>query len=433
MKIYPISLGCPKNQSVLEERLEMLRGLGHSIVTDPSVADVALINTCTFIAPATVESVETTVFLKREFPHLKIVFTGCVVQRYGKDSIERELPEVDVILDPDNLEEWKEVFQEFPRGDTLDKDEYPDIPFTLTFPYAYVYISHGCSSSCSYCTIPSFKGRQRSIPIDVIVNKIKRLENAGYKEAILVAQDVAAYGLDKGKFLLPHLLSEIHKNTKSILIRLLYLNPKYFRDKLMRSIASFERLVPYFDIPVQHLHSDVLRLMNRGYGYGDIVKILEGVYKYWQDPAIRTTLMVGFPGEEEEHFQFMKDKITTLPFDWIGVFQFVPEDGTPAASMEQVPDDVKERRYREILDVVIPYVDKRARRWVGKDVKAVVTEVITLSTGEVEDTGYPIFCAPEIDKIIRIKNGDVGDIGQIVDVRITDYKGDIYEGEIVGT
>lgn len=433
MKIYPVSLGCPKNQSVLEERLDMLRKLGYSVVSDPSIADIALINTCTFIAPATVESVETTVSLKKEFPHLKIVFTGCVVQRYGKENIERELPEVDVILDPDDIGEWEEVFQNFPRGDTLDKDEYPNMPFTLTFPYAYVYISHGCSSSCSYCTIPSFKGEQRSLPVDIIVKKIQRLEDAGYREAILVAQDVAAYGLDKGKFLLPHLLSEIHKNTNSIFIRLLYLNPKYFRERLMKDIAAFERLVPYFDIPVQHLHSNVLRLMNRGYGYEDIVQILESVYKYWSEPAIRTTLMVGFPGETEEYFQFMKEKITTLPFDWIGVFQFIPEDGTYAASMDQIPGDVKERRYRELLDVVIPYVDKRARRWVGKDVKAVVTEVITRASGEVEDTGYPLFCAPEIDKIIRVKNGDVGDIGQVIDVRITDYKEDVYEGEIIGT
>ncbi len=433
MKIYPVSLGCPKNQSVLEERLEILKKLGHSVVSDPSVAEVALVNTCTFIAPATVESVETTVSLKKEFPHLKIVFTGCVVQRYGKENIARELPEVDVILDPDDIEEWKKVFQTLPRGDVLDKDEYPDMPFTLTFPYAYVYISHGCSSACSYCTIPSFKGRQRSIPIDVIVNKVKRLEDAGYKEAILVAQDVAAYGLDKGEFLLSHLLAEIHKNTKSILIRLLYLNPKYFRDHLIKSISSFERLVPYFDIPVQHLHSDVLRQMNRGYGYEDIIKILENVYSYWNGPAIRTTLMVGFPGETDKHFQFMKEKITTLPFDWIGVFQFIPEEGTPAASMDQISDTVKERRYRELLDVVVPYVDERARRWVGKEVRAIVTEVITLASGDVEDLGYPLFCAPEIDKLIRIKNGDVADIGQVVNVRIIDYKGDIYEGEIIGT
>jgi ribosomal protein S12 methylthiotransferase len=430
VKIYPVSLGCPKNQSVLEERLDMLRGMGHEVVSDPAIADVAIVNTCTFIAPATVESVETTVSLKEQYPHLKVVFTGCVVQRYGKEAIHKEIPEVDIILDPDNLEEWNDIFWQFPRGEELDADEYPRIPFTLTFPYAYVYIAKGCSSSCSYCTIPSFKGPQRSIDIDVIVNKVKKLENAGYKEVVLVAQDVAAYGIETGKKKLPELLKALHDNTKEVLFRLLYLNPKYFRNDLMKQISVFDRLVPYFDIPVQHLHTDVLKLMNRGYGYHEIESILDSVYQYWKDPAIRTTLMVGFPGETEEHFYFMKERITTLPFDWIGVFQFVPEEGTTAYDMPQISDDIKQRRHDELVDVVSKYVDKRAMRWVGKNSQAIVTEVISRDSGEVLDIGYPMFCAPEIDKIIEITNGDVGDIGQVVDVYIEDYRDDVYVARI---
>ncbi len=430
MKIYPVSLGCPKNQSVLEERLNMLCDMGHDVVSDPSIADIAIVNTCTFIAPATIESIETTISLKEQYPHLKIVFTGCVVQRYGRENIATEIPEADIIIDPDNLDEWTKVFSQFPRGDVLDTEEYPHIPFTLTFPYAYVYIAKGCSSACSYCTIPSFKGPQRDIDVDVIVNKVKRLEEAGYKEVVLVAQDVAAYGIETGQKKLPALLKALHDNTKNILFRLLYLNPKYFRDDLMRKISMFERLIPYFDIPVQHLHTDVLKLMNRGYGYPEIENLLNAVYRYWREPAIRTTLMVGFPGETDEHFEFMKEKIVKLPFDWIGVFQFIPEEGTPAYDMVQVPDDVKQRRYDELIDVVSSYVDKRALRWVGKQSRAIVTEVISHDTEEVIDVGYPIFCAPEIDKVIEIRNGDIGDIGQIVNVYIEDYRDDVYVAEV---
>ncbi len=429
MKIYPVSLGCPKNQSILEERLELIRNYGHEIVSDPSIADVALINSCTFIAPATIESVETTISLKNSYPHLSIVFTGCVVQRYGKENVREELPEVDVVLDPEDLEKWKEFFSTKVSGDEIDRREYPHIPFTLTFPYAYVHVAHGCSSACTYCTIPSFKGQQRSLPIRSIVDKVKRLEEAGYREVILVAQDVAAYGLDSGTSL-PELLRYLHNSTKEILFRLLYLNPKYFRPYLIKQVSAFERVVPYFDVPVQHLHTEVLKLMNRGYGYKEIIEMVDSIYKYWKDPAIRTTLMVGFPGETEEYFNFMKKEIINIPFDWIGVFEFIPEEGTVAYNMEQLNPQIKHQRYEELLSVVSNYVEKRAMRWIGKRSKAIVTEIVSYDNGITFDVGYPVFCAPEIDKLVQIKNGDISDIGKLVDIVIEDYKDDVYVARI---
>jgi len=430
LRIYPVSLGCPKNQSVLEERLTLLINMGHEVVLDPSIADVAVVNTCAFVEPATIESISTVVSLRQDYPHLKIFFTGCVPQRYGKQMVKEELEEIDFIADPDNIEDWLTVFDSFPRGDILDKDNFNDMPFTLTFPYAYVYISKGCSSACSYCTIPSFKGPHVSIPIDEIVRKVTALEEAGYKEVVLVSQDVAAYGIDVGGFMLPNLLEELHRHTREILFRLLYLNPKYFRKKIIEEISHFERLVPYFDIPVQHIHSDILKMMNRGYTYENIVEILDTLYQYWTQPAVRTTLMIGFPGETDVHFQFLKDRIVKLPFDWIGVFKFLPEVGTPAYNMEQVPDKVKEERYNEIIKVVADYVEKRAYRWVGKVTQAIITEVISYDSDNVVSVGYPIFCAPEIDKVVHVINGDISDIGNVINVLIEDYNNDIYVARV---
>ncbi len=428
VRLYPVSLGCPKNHALLELLLSSIRASNPSVqvVLDPGDADFIVINSCGFIAPAVLETVETAIQLRTSYPDKKIILTGCVPQRFGVDEVKVDLPEVDFVLDVWDIEGWRRVLG------LQRKLHFTDHPYPLTFPYAYVNIGEGCSLRCSYCTIPLFKGDYVSRPLEAILEHVLSLEDKGYVEAILVSQDCASYGVDWSFDLtLLDLLNRLHDATEDILFRVLYLNPRFLKPVWLQKMAELERFIPYFDIPVQHLSDRVLQSMRRGYTFDHIVRLVDSIREVYGDrAAIRTTLMVGFPTETDKDFEKMLDRVQSLSFDWIGVFRFYPEDGTLAAGMPQLPEEEIERRYKVAREFVRNIVEKRARRWVGKRAKMVVTNVLE-DGHRVADYGYPLFCAPEIDKVAIVENGDLSDMGGVVKIEITDYADDVFRGRIV--
>jgi len=426
--IYPISLGCPKNHALLELLLASIKASDPEVqvVLDPSDAEFILINSCGFIAPAVSETIETVLQLRREYPDKKIILTGCVPQRYGVSKVRAELSEVDFVLDIRDLSGWQKALglRRIPR--------FTNRPYALTFPYAYVNIGEGCSLRCSYCTIPLFKGDYVSRPVEEVLEHVLFLEKQGYAEAILVSQDCASYGID-GAFevTLKDLLRRLYRETERIMFRVLYLNPRFMRIDWLEDMASLDRFIPYFDIPVQHLSDRVLASMKRGYTFSDIVSLVDAIRKvYGERAAIRTTLMVGFPTESDDDFKLMLERTQELSLDWIGVFRFYPEDGTVAATMPQLPEDEIEHRYKIASEFVRDLVEQRATRWIGKRTKMVVTNVLQDGT-YVLDYGYPLFCAPEIDKVAIVEHGDFSDIGEVVDIEITEYSNDVFRGRVL--
>ena len=430
VRLYPVSLGCPKNHALLELLLSSIKASNSDIhiVLDPDDADFFVINSCGFIAPAVLETVETAIQLRNSYPDKKIILTGCVPQRFGVNEVKSELPEVDFVLDIWDTAGWKRILG-------LQHDLYiAKRPYPLTFPYAYVNIGEGCSLRCSYCTIPLFKGDYVSRPLEDILEHVRSLEDNGYVEAILVSQDCASYGVDLSFDLtLPDLLSKLHDATEDILFRVLYLNPRFLRPEWLRRMSKLERFIPYFDIPLQHLSDRVLQAMRRGYTFEHVVRIVDSIREVYGDRAtIRTTLMVGFPTETDRDLEEMLDRVQSLSFDWIGVFRFYPEDGTPAANMPQLPEKEISHRYEIVQEFVRDIVEERAKRWIGKRVKMVVTNVLE-NGHRVADYGYPLFCAPEIDKVAIAENGDFSDMGGVVEIEITDYGEDVFRGRVVGS
>lgn len=430
-KVGMISLGCPKNQVDAEHMLAMMDAEGWEIVDYVDGCDVVIVTTCGFIDDAKKEAIENIldmVELKKEGVISKIIVTGCLAQRY-KDEIVKEIPEVDAVVGIGANGDIIKTVEEVMSGvDTIEK--YPpqcELPLEgqriLTTPqyWAYLKIGEGCSNRCTYCTIPSIRGNMRSRSMENVIDEAKQLAELGVKELILIAQDTTSYGLDLyGELKLPELLNELCKINSIEWIRLLYCYPDRITDELIETMKNQEKIVNYIDLPLQHADDKILKAMNRRGDQALIRSVISKLRSEIPDVVIRTTFIVGFPGEGEEEFETLAEFVNEIEFDRLGVFTFSPQEGTSAYDMDnQVEDDVKTRRGEVIMQDQYSIMEEKNNEKIGKTYKVVVEDYDGYSDSY---TGRTYMDAPEIDGLVKFTSHKDLDIGDFVDVEIFDIE-----------
>ncbi|WP_457621432.1 30S ribosomal protein S12 methylthiotransferase RimO [Persephonella sp.] len=430
MKIGVISLGCPKNLVDTELVLGKLKTGDVQIVSDLNDAEVILINTCGFIDEAKEESINTILEVARlkENGNKKIVVTGCLVERYKKD-LEKEIPEVDMFID---LKE--ELLIPEKLGIKTDSFTSPYQKRLLTTPKhtAYLKISEGCDHTCGFCAIPLIRGKHRSRTIDDIVKEAERLADLGVKELNIVSQDTSYYGTDiYGKPMLWELIDRLERIEGIKWIRLYYLYPTTVTEDFIKRIADSEKVVKYFEMPIQHTEDRILKDMMRGYRKNRIEKILEWKDKYIPEAAVRSAVIVGFPTETEKDFENMKDFIKQAGFDWLGVFKYSHEEGTPSyLEMEDtVSEEEKIRRKNELMLIQERITEEKNRSLIGKEMEVLIDgfseEWDTLPVGRTYRSAF------EIDGIVYIETDRSVKVGDFAKLKIKDLA-DSYDlvGEI---
>lgn len=438
-KIGMISLGCPKNQVDAEHMLALMDAEGWEIVDYVDGCDAVIVNTCGFIDDAKKEAIENIldmVELKKEGVISKIIVTGCLAQRY-KDEIVKEIPEVDAVIGIGANGDIIKTVEEVMSGvDTIEK--YPpqcELPLEgqriLTTPqyWAYLKIGEGCSNRCTYCTIPSIRGNMRSRSMENVIDEAKQLAESGVKELILIAQDTTSYGLDLyGELKLPELLNELCKINSIEWIRLLYFYPDRITDELIETMKNQEKVVNYIDLPLQHADDKILKAMNRRGDQALIRNVISKLRTEIPDAVIRTTFIVGFPGEGEEEFETLAEFVNEIEFDRLGVFTFSPQEGTPAFDMEdQVDEDIKTRRGEVIMQDQYSIMEEKNNEKIGKTYRVVVEDYDGYSDSY---TGRTYMDAPEIDGLVKFTSHKDLDIGDFVDVEIFDVEDYDLIGEV---
>lgn len=438
-KIGMISLGCPKNQVDAEHMLALMDAEGWEIVDYVDGCDAVIVNTCGFIDDAKKEAIENIldmVELKKEGVISKIIVTGCLAQRY-KDEIVKEIPEVDAVIGIGANGDIIKTVEEVMSGvDTIEN--YPpqcDLPLEgqriLTTPHywAYLKIGEGCSNRCTYCTIPSIRGNMRSRSMENVIDEAKQLAESGVKELILIAQDTTSYGLDLyGELKLPELLNELCKIDSIEWIRLLYCYPDRITDELIETMKNQEKVVNYIDLPLQHADDKILKAMNRRGDQALIRNVISKLRTEIPDVVIRTTFIVGFPGEGEEEFETLAEFVNEIEFDRLGVFTFSPQEGTPAFEMEdQVDEDIKTRRGEVIMQDQYSIMEEKNNEKIGKTYRVVVEDYDGYSDSY---TGRTYMDAPEIDGLVKFTSQKDLDIGDFADVEIFDVEDYDLIGEV---
>ena len=424
-----VSLGCAKNRVDTELMLGILENNGFAISADEAQADVLIVNTCGFIEPAKEESIDTLLELaqyKQAGKLQLLVATGCLVQRYEKELL-AALPEVDLLLGVNQYERLPQAIREALQGKRASycADDYHILSgdrVLTTPPYmAYVRIADGCDNRCTYCAIPLIRGGFRSRPMDDILSEMKTLADGGVREHILIAQDTSRYGMDTyGRSMLPDLLARAADIPGVRWLRVLYCYPDEVDDRLLEVMASHDTICKYIDLPLQHAHPAILQKMNRR---GDIEAVKAYLHKARSMGfTLRTTMIVGFPGETEEHFNTLMTFIQEVQFDWLGAFAFSPEDDTPAAQMpDQVPDTVKEARLDALMRAQQEISLARNQLRIGQTVTALVETVGEDGTAVARTAGE----APDADGVCRILDARDVQPGAFVRVRIADA--DVYD------
>lgn len=430
-KVGMISLGCPKNQVDAEHMLALMDAEGWKIVDYVDGCDVVIVNTCGFIDDAKKEAIENIldmVELKKEGVIGKIIVTGCLAQRY-KEEIVKEIPEVDAVIGIGANGDIIKTVEEVMSGvDTIEN--YPpqcELPLEgqriLTTPqyWAYLKIGEGCSNRCTYCTIPSIRGNMRSRSMENIIDEAKQLAELGVKELILIAQDTTSYGLDLyGELKLPELLNELCKIDSIEWIRLLYCYPDRITDELIETMKNQDKVVNYIDLPLQHADDKILKAMNRRGDRALIRSVISKLRTEIPDVVIRTTFIVGFPGEGEKEFETLAEFVNEIEFDRLGVFTFSPQEGTPAFDMDnQVDEDVKTRRGEIIMQDQYSIMEEKNNEKIGKIYKVVVEDYDGYSDSY---TGRTYMDAPEIDGLVKFTSQKDLEIGDFVNVEIFDVE-----------
>lgn len=441
-KVYMVSLGCPKNRIDSEVMVGKLQKDSYQLVSDPEQADVIVVNTCSFIQPATEESIETVLEMaryKEEGTCKKLVVTGCMVQRYGR-SLEGELPEVDYFLGTGEYHRITEVLR---ARDGQVPRSHVDVPMYLhdelaprvnswSRASAYLKISEGCDHRCAFCIIPTLRGKLRSRTIPSLVAEAERLAAEGVVELNLVSQDSTAYGRDlrDGSSLGP-LLQALSEIDRIGWVRLHYAYPHGLPEGLLEQLAHNDKVCRYLDIPLQHASGPVLKAMRRGVTRAGQERILDRVRLHVPDVAIRTTFIVGFPGETDSDFEELCDFVRDQQFDHVGVFTFFQEDGVPASTFDQqVAEAVKLERQSELMAIQAEISRKKLATRVGKVVDVLVEG--TSSESELLLKGRTEIQAPDVDGQVFIASApdDVA-VGQIRPVKITQAGDYDLVGEII--
>ncbi len=428
-KIGFISLGCAKNLTDTETMLGILSEGGYTITANAEEADVLVVNTCAFIDSAKEESIGA-ILEMAEYKKDKcslLVVTGCLAQRY-KEDIEKDLPEVDIILGTTDYAKISEVIKEYFEkgeknsfvGDVNTPVSY-DLPRMQSTPShtAYLKIADGCDNFCTYCIIPKLRGKFRSRPVDSILNEAKTLTRNGVKELILVAQDTACYGKDLENTTLKDLISQLSKIEGLEWIRLQYSYPENITDELIDEIAQNEKVVKYLDMPIQHISDNILKKMGRRSRGEEVKSLIEKMRGKIPNLTIRTSLIVGFPGETEEDFNLLKEFLKTYHLDKVGIFTYSKEEGTKASEFDgQIADDVKQMRLDEAMKIQKEVSRGKNEEKLGRKEKVIIEGY---DAQELCYVGRCSFDTPEVDGIAYIYSEEELSIGDIIDVEIVDF------------
>lgn len=434
MRIGAISLGCDKNRVDTEKMLSRLVEGGHTLVGSEEEADVIIVNTCAFIDDAKEESIDeilNAINAKNADNHKKVIVTGCLAQRY-KDTLIEEFPEVDAILGIADYDKILDTVNSVEQGNricdcsNLDKF-YDGRVLTTPYHYAYLKIADGCDNHCTYCAIPSIRGKYRSESIDDLLIEAKKLSDDGVKELILVAQDVTRYGTDfDGKSHLTCLLDKLCELDFEW-IRLLYLYPEMVSDELIDYIKNSKKVVKYVDIPLQHIDDAMLKRMNRRTNSRSVKTLLAKL----RDAGIkvRTTFICGFPGETKEQFETLKQFVEQTKFDYAGFFAYSREEGTPADRLDgHLPEEVKKQRADELCRIQSQIIARRNEARIGE-----ITTVIydDIDYDRQMFVGREASQAPDIDNVVYFTSEDSLKIGEFYRVEITATDGIDLIGRVI--
>lgn len=441
MKIGVVSLGCPKNLVDSETMLGLIHEENYEITNDPSEAEIIIVNTCGFIESAKEESINTILQMaeyKKSGSCKYIIVTGCLSQRYAEELFS-ELPEVDAIAGVEVYDEIGSIIKRVMNGERfimLERSK-PDVIYTsketflpriLTTPSytAYLKIAEGCDNCCSYCAIPKIRGPYRSKPMEQVLKEAKALVDNGVKELIVVAQDTTRYGEDLpgGKLLLADLLKELNKIESLKWIRVMYCYPNNFTDELIETFASLDKVCKYVDLPLQHASNRLLASMNRYDTREEVETLLAKLRKRIPGIVIRTTFIVGFPGETDADFEELKEFVEQQRFENAGVFAYSQEEGTVAGAMpNQIPDEIKQERYHELMALQAQISEEIHKDTEGQTLEVLVEGIEEDGSGLHYGRSYRE--APDIDGLIFIENP--GDIKPGCFVKVNILQGFTYE------
>lgn len=436
--VHLVSLGCPKNSIDSEILLSTLIREGYRPTPYPQEADLILVNTCAFIERAREEAVEAILEMaswKQQGRCKGLIALGCLAQRHGEELLEL-MPEVDLFLGTGEIPRIGKHLQEFERTGRrycavsppqyLLEEEVSSRRL-LSGPTAYVRIAEGCSSRCSYCALPNIRGPLRSRSIKSIVEEVRDLTKRGAREVILVAQDTTSFGVDRsGKSELPELLSQLERVEELQWLRIMYAHPRGLDERMVEALARTEKLCPYLDVPIQHISGKILQKMNRNIDPDTIRFRTAMLREAIPEIHLRSTVIVGFPGETEGDFQELLQFIEEIRFEWLGGFVYSREEGTEAARMEdQVPKKIARRRLSQLMATQRQITRRALERWVNREVPVLIERVKKGSF-----LGRASFQAPEVDGIVRVK-GAISQDHSFARVLITAVRGYDLEGSLI--
>lgn len=427
-KILFISLGCDKNLADSEEMLGLLASHGYQITDDEACADAIVINTCCFIGDAKEESIQTILEMaeyRKSGPCRALVVAGCLAQRY-QDEIAAEIPEVDVVLGTTAMEDLLAGLEAALDGRHYEKyralEHLPQIQaqrvLTTGGHYAYLKIAEGCDKHCTYCIIPKLRGRYRSIPMERLAEQAESLAAQGVRELILVAQETTIYGQDiYGERSLHRLLERLCQISGLVWIRVLYCYPEELYPKLIDVMAREPKICHYLDIPIQHASDPVLKRMGRRTSRAELEQMIQMLRREIPDIVLRTTLITGFPGETQEDHETLMDFVRGMRFDRLGVFTYSAEEDTPAAVMEgQIPEEVKEARRAQLMELQQEISMEKGQRRIGQKMLCMIEGAIPQEGAYVARTYAD---APDVDGYLFIKTGEMLMSGNFVQAVVT--------------
>ncbi len=430
MNLLLVTLGCSKNQVDSEMLLGFFKKYNMNIVTDPNKANIIVINTCGFIESAKKEAIDTILEMAdyKEYGVCKyLIVTGCLAKRYKKDILEN-MPEVDLCIGVDEYSNIDNILSNFFNHNCLHHTlNFEDREISTTFPLAYIRISDGCDNRCSYCAIPSIRGNFKSRKIEDILSEVELLASKGISEFCIISQDTSKYGLDiYGKLMLPELLRKISKIDGVKWIRILYMYIFETSDELIDEIANNSKICKYFDIPIQHLSNNILKNMNR-YDTNELIyDTVKKIRAKIPDVVLRTTVMVGFPGETEEDYEILRQGIIDLQFDRLGAFAYSQEEGTSSFKFKnQISEEIKNYRLKDIFEIQKHISLSKNRSRIGKEYEAIVYDI---TPDEKYFVARSMYEAPDVDGKIYIEINEesaskiiVGDYTQVKIIDCNDY------------
>lgn len=436
MKVGFVSLGCSKNLIDTEMAIGLFKKNKFEIVNDVQKAEIIVVNTCGFIESAKQEAIDTILEMaeyKEKGTCKYLVVMGCLVQRYSKD-LKKSIPEVDLFITIDEYNNFWDKIVELINSkkepiNECNKLDYMNRIITTGDTTAYLKIAEGCSNKCTYCAIPYIRGAYVSRPMEEILEEAKKLANAGIKELIVIAQDTTRYGEDiYGEAKLSELLEELSQIEGFEWIRFLYAYPEAITDKLIQTVKNNSKICNYFDIPIQHISDSILKRMNRRTTAKQIEDLINKIKNEIPDVVLRTSLIVGFPGETEEDYNKLYNFVSKGYFDKLGVFMYSKEDGTPAARLdEQIHHNTKKKRYNQIMKIAKEISEQKLNKYIGNTFKVIIENKTFDNKFYIGRTYMDI---PDTDGVVIIKNTKENIIGKFLDCKINETKNYDLIGEL---